>query len=469
MFRIQQQLADYARACLRLFWHRQAMFIGGMLLVAAYVDVTVSLFCYALCLLLEAYDYRVCQGVLAWARLGARPSLQPVRRVVFSAILTVGATSLFPVVVALAEGPGMHLAPLFFLFSAALYAAMNMCQVPRLLRARMMIFYVALLFIPLHDLLVVRPPLTSPLWMQLGVVAFMLFVLNACANKFVANYRRIQSRMGGLRVERDRMSAAYETQSQFVSVVTHELRTPLTSIKASLDLIADADADLPRERVQTLAEIGQRNSARLGSLINDLLDFQKLDAGKMSFDFARIDLAELVSEAVENLRALADEKEVSFALSGLEDVVHVDADEGRLMQVITNVLSNALKFSHAGSAVDVDLCVDGGQVRIAVRDYGIGIPEGSEHTVFAPFAQVELADRKSFGGTGLGMSISRRILERHGGQIEYVSRLGEGTIFTIELDVSQASCATERAGTSGLVFGGMPGVPRGLQVGESGA
>lgn len=443
MIRIHQQLADYARACIRLVWQRQLMFAGGTVLAALFTDPLIALGCYGLCLLAEWYDLRVCREVLDWrSRDGLHPA-RPMRRLMISSAATTIAIVIFVVAVAAAEGPKMHLGPLFFLFAAALYATMNACQVPQILRARLLIYFGAFVFIPVRDIIIVRPPLESELWMQLGTVPFFIFLLRECAVKFVSNYRSVQTRLDDLRFELDRVAEAYEVQSQFVSIVSHELRTPLTSIKASLDLISNEDIAVPVGEMRRLASIGRSNSNRLAALIDDLLDFQKLNSGKMVFRMERIDLGAMVADAMEANRGMADTRGVELALSLPPAPLYVRADMDRMMQVLANVLSNAIKFSHGGGKVDVTVRSHNGQLQVMVQDHGIGIPEEAREMVFAPFMQVDASDKRAHGGTGLGMSITKRIMEAHEGSIDYVSEPGRGTTFFIALNPLEETQADE--------------------------
>ncbi|MFT5639901.1 MAG: signal transduction histidine kinase, partial [Paracoccaceae bacterium] len=187
--------------------------------------------------------------------------------------------------------------------------------------------------------------------------------------------------------------------------------------------------------LSSVAEIALRNSNRLAFLIDDLLDFQKLKIGKMVFKFAELDLAKLVKDAVEINGSYGDTESVTINLIQPDAPMFVKGDPDRLMQVLTNVLSNAIKFSPAGGEVDVSLDQIDGKARVLIADHGIGIPEGSEDLVFGPFMQVDCSDVRDFGGTGLGMSISKEILDGHDGSISYTSEIGVGTTFAIQIDL----------------------------------
>ena len=228
---------------------------------------------------------------------------------------------------------------------------------------------------------------------------------------------------------------ALQEKSQFVSIVSHELRTPLTSIKGSLGLIRAGLFGEAPDSLRDMIDIAYNNSSRLALLINDLLDLEKAEAGKMEYDFQRLDLAKLIVQSIEANKPYAELNDVTFRLVGDVQPVFINGDENRLMQVMANVLSNAAKFSDRGSFVDVGIERFGNTARVIAKDYGIGIPAEARSKVFEKFAQIDASDRRQTGGTGLGMSISRSIVESHGGTIDFVSKLDEGTTFHIDFRV----------------------------------
>jgi signal transduction histidine kinase len=433
MNEVEHRLRGLALSSRELFWQRQATVAGATVLAAYYASFSVAMLCYAVCQFAEFLDERLIRKVLKWDGRELSVGTALLDRMTVTTALSSFAIVLYVVVIAMAEGPSLHLGPLFFLFAAALYATMNNCQVPRLMTTRLAVYCLGFLFIPVYDLWVVRPPLESELWKQLGVVVFVVFLLVECSRKFRENHEIRLAQIGDLRIERDRVARAYETQSRFVSVVSHELRTPLTSIKASLDLITGGQlAELPEE-IRTVAEIGRNSSNRLAVLIDDLLDFQKLRSGNLSYRFAPVDLGQLTREVAAANQALGDPRNVSVTLSTPPQPVLVRGDADRLIQVLGNVLSNAIKFSHRDGVVEIWIETDAREARVLVRDAGIGIPDDARGLVFEPFKQVDCSDRRQFGGTGLGMSIARQIAGDHGGAIDYVSRHGVGTTFTVTL------------------------------------
>jgi signal transduction histidine kinase len=224
-------------------------------------------------------------------------------------------------------------------------------------------------------------------------------------------------------------------KDEFVSSVSHELRTPLTSICASLGLlVAKAPGELP-DGVARLISIAHTNSQRLVRLVNDILDIEKMDARQVVFKFKRVEVRQLVEQAIEANLGFADTYGVRLQLP--KDAIALDdvrADPGRLMQVLTNLLSNAVKFSVAGSVVEVAIEKhEPHSVRISVRDHGPGIPAEFKSRVFERFAQADATSTRPQGGTGLGLTIVKQIVDRTDGEVSFADAPGGGTVFHVDL------------------------------------
>jgi PAS domain S-box-containing protein len=242
---------------------------------------------------------------------------------------------------------------------------------------------------------------------------------------------------------------ADKLKSEFVSTVSHELRMPLTSIKGSLGLIrAGIAGELP-EKLKTMLEIAYKNSERLVLLINDILDIEKIEAGKMDFHLVDIDIGQLVEEAVTSHESFATEHNVRINLSLPGNAARVLGDQSRLMQVMANLMSNAAKFSGDCEYIDVRLEQHENVWRVSVTDYGLGIPDEFHDKVFQRFSQADSSDTRKIGGTGLGLSICRAIVEKHEGAIDFTSEEGEGSTFFFDLPALSASLAGEASGPSG--------------------
>jgi PAS domain S-box-containing protein len=228
-------------------------------------------------------------------------------------------------------------------------------------------------------------------------------------------------------------------KQEFTSTLSHELRTPLTSIIGSLQLVnAGVLGDLNADQAE-LTEVAERNGQRLLDLINDILDIEKIESGKLTLFPEPMPMDELVNESVKLNQGFADRYKVSLVATGLAAEVRVKADRKRLLQVMTNLISNAAKFSPAGGSVDIEMRqVNGKVVVISVGDRGNGIPEDFRNRIFGRFAQADSADTRAKGGTGLGLAICKRLIEMMDGTIGFSDRPGGGTSFWFELPMYHA-------------------------------
>lgn len=239
--------------------------------------------------------------------------------------------------------------------------------------------------------------------------------------RFGANFQDISERR-----EVDRLKA------EFVATVSHELRTPLTSIRGSLGLLAAGVLGELTPQVRDLVRLAERNAVRLAALVNDILDFERLEGGQIQMRLADVDLQPLLDQSLESMRLMAAEQRI--VLLGAPTAARVRADADRIVQVLMNLLSNAIKFSPADREVRVWAEErEGARVRVFVRDQGPGISDGQRQRIFDRFVQVEVTDKRESGGTGLGLAICKAIVEHHGGRIGVDSEQGVGSTFWFEL------------------------------------
>jgi PAS domain S-box-containing protein len=229
--------------------------------------------------------------------------------------------------------------------------------------------------------------------------------------------------------ERRRVEAMKDA---FVSTVSHELRTPLTSIAGSLGLLAGGAAGELPEKASRLIGIAHSNSQRLVRLINDILDVEKLESGRQPMTMEVLDLRDVARRSVEGVQGYADQLGVVLSL-GEGEPAPVRGDMDRLIQVVTNLLSNAAKFSPSGGEVSVGVNPETRIARLSVTDRGPGIPDAFRARIFGKFAQADASDARAKGGTGLGLAIAREIAERHGGRLWFESQEGEGATFHLDL------------------------------------
>lgn len=227
-------------------------------------------------------------------------------------------------------------------------------------------------------------------------------------------------------------------KNEFISTVSHELRTPLTSIYGALKIInSGVLAELP-PKVSKLLEVAEVNSQRLSLLINDLLDIEKLLAGKMSFELKIQAVAPIIAEAIQAISSYADQYQVKIVVSCSNEPLYAKVDAERLIQVIQNLLSNAIKFSAAENTVNVNLLQDKNDVKLEVIDQGVGIADEFKNRIFERFTQSDAASTRKYGGTGLGLAISKELTLHMGGEIGFVSKLGEGTTFWLTFPLRNA-------------------------------
>ncbi|MEN9229519.1 MAG: PAS domain S-box protein [Thermostichus sp. DG02_5_bins_236] len=229
-------------------------------------------------------------------------------------------------------------------------------------------------------------------------------------------------------------------KNEFVSMVSHELRTPLTSIRGSLGLILGGVGGSLNEQLRNLLEIAQKNTERLLVLINDILDIEKIEAGRINFEIRPLSLVPLLEQILQVNQSYADKYGVRMHLEvapGCEEA-QVCTDSHRFTQVVTNLLSNAIKFSPPGACVDLRLSQQQGWVRLAIQDHGPGIPQAFRPQIFQRFAQADASDTRLRGGTGLGLSISKAIVDKLGGRIDFMTCSAEegegetGTCFYLD-------------------------------------
>jgi len=243
-------------------------------------------------------------------------------------------------------------------------------------------------------------------------------------------------------------------KKEFVSTVSHELRTPLTSIRGSLGLLAGGALGTLSSEAAEVVAVAERNVVRLVRLINDILDLERLDTGRLEMSFEALPLSSVFERSVEAVRAFADQEGV--ALESEPTRIQVRADGDRLVQVLVNLLSNAVKFSPRGASVRLAAAEEDGRACVRVTDRGRGVPPAAREAIFERFRQVEASDARQKGGTGLGLAICKAIVEQHGGAIGVESEEGRGSVFwfTVPVAVSGSREAVAPAGEPRAVGAG---------------
>jgi signal transduction histidine kinase/Na+/proline symporter len=243
---------------------------------------------------------------------------------------------------------------------------------------------------------------------------------------------KVVQRTAQLEEANRRLKEMDRLKSDFVSTVSHELRTPLTSIRSLSESLLVA-RELPRERQEQLLAIIAQESRRLSRMISELLDLSRIEAGKMAWRLEHLELAEVVGHAVQANRALFEEKGIALSMSLPRGETRVLADRDRIIQVLTNLLSNAAKFTPPGGRVEVRTFRDGADAVVEVEDTGVGIPPDQVDAIFEKFRQVGDTLTAKPEGAGLGLPISREIVHSHGGSLTVRSALGRGSCFRMTL------------------------------------
>ena len=222
-------------------------------------------------------------------------------------------------------------------------------------------------------------------------------------------------------------------KEEFIATISHELRTPLTSIMGSLALVVAGAGGILPDSAAGLLKIASANCKRLLTLVNEILDFEKLESGQMAFDMKRVDVRALIDQEIKANQGLAELCGLLLQFDRGDADSAVLADAGRLAQAVDNLLSNAIKYSPRGSEVVVAVENQDGLIRITVRDHGQGIPVEFADRIFEKFTQADASDARQRGGTGLGLSIVKDIVERLHGQVGFEPAPGGGTVFYIML------------------------------------
>ncbi|HEY9787549.1 MAG TPA: ATP-binding protein [Candidatus Obscuribacterales bacterium] len=227
---------------------------------------------------------------------------------------------------------------------------------------------------------------------------------------------------------------AERMKQEVIAMVTHDLRSPLAAVQHIHEMLADGvGGELPAKAAQMIGR-ARHAEARMMALINDLLDIERIKAGMLELHKCVVPIANLFSTCTETLSALAEEKQIRFQV--VDTVLDVDADPDRIVQVLVNLASNAIKFSEAGTTVTLSALEQDGMVEVRVKDEGRGIPQSMQSGIFDRFRQIEAADASEKGGSGLGLSICKAIVELHGGAIWVESEEGKGSTFAFTLPLA---------------------------------
>ena len=272
----------------------------------------------------------------------------------------------------------------------------------------------------------------------LGTTLLILFGI--FVSLLLLELRAAKKRERKMRILAEEATSAARLKMNFMSVVSHELRTPLTSLLGGLSLLkARVGTTLKDPAALKLLDVADRNGNRLLTLVNDILDAQALSEGKVSVKRETVDLNDVVTTAVENCQAYAEKLGVSYAVHIPQEPVITLTDGARMTQILNNLISNAAKFTSAGDVVEVRLTRVSDKARIEVTDHGIGIPADLQPDIFTPFHQINPGTTGANKSSGLGLSITKQLIDLLGGKVGFTSVEGDGSVFWIELDLLSQS------------------------------
>jgi len=272
----------------------------------------------------------------------------------------------------------------------------------------------------------------------LGTTLLILFGI--FVSLLLLELRAAKKRESKMRILAEEATSAARLKMNFMSVVSHELRTPLTSLLGGLSLLkARVGTTLKDPAALKLLDVADRNGNRLLTLVNDILDAQALSEGKVSVKRETVDLNDVVTTAVENCQVYAEKLGVSYAVHIPQEPVITFTDGARVTQILNNLISNAAKFTSAGDVVEVRLTRISERARIEVTDHGIGIPADLQPDIFTPFHQINPGTTGANKSSGLGLSITKQLIDLLGGKVGFTSVEGDGSVFWIELDLLSQS------------------------------
>ncbi len=263
-------------------------------------------------------------------------------------------------------------------------------------------------------------------------------LLRAHVTELEATKQKLEATTGDLMKALESAAASSQAKSQFLATMSHELRTPLNAIIGFSEILAtELFGPMGNPRYRDYASDVRESGAHLLSLINDILDFSKVDAGHLRLDEENIELDQVIEEAIRMVRQQASHQEINLSADVPSDLPMLYADQRRLRQVLLNLLSNATKFTPAGGRVVVAARYDGEKIFLSVEDSGIGIAHDDIPKALDRFGQIDSALNRKYQGTGLGLPLSKRLIELHEGTLSIMSVLDEGTIVTAAFPASR--------------------------------
>ena len=287
--------------------------------------------------------------------------------------------------------------------------------------------------VPLIGHLAVQMGLITQADLDQAITEHVLQLRNALQETNRQLEHRVRERTSELEKALQKLSELNQLKSNFIANISHELRTPLTHVKGYQDLLLSTDLGELNPQQETAIRTMHRATARLERLIEDLILFATAERTQMPIQLVPIDLSPLCTEIFENLRVRANDHQIILNINIPARVPNVYADREKIGWVIHQFLDNAIKFTPSGGRINLDLIQDDLRVTVRVVDTGIGISPNRIAELFEPFHQLDSSSTRRYGGTGLGLSLARKIIEAHDSNIQVVSEVGKGSRFSFTL------------------------------------
>ncbi|MGM0629179.1 MAG: ATP-binding protein [Patescibacteria group bacterium] len=309
---------------------------------------------------------------------------------------------------------------------------------------------VVVIFIPDFEYDIIRFALLSSLF----IISF-LFQFYILETQVISERRRKeqlkallseQDRTARMLIRRDRALSQLnehlreidELKSEFVSVAAHQMRTPLSGIKWSLDMLAREQAGSVNAKQKRMLLKSYESNERMILLVNNLLNTDRIESGRTDLEMRKVNLKDIVNNLIYYIKPQARSKGVEVNISSDTDLPHVEADPEKIRDAVQNILENAVKYTEEEGGIDIDVHCEKGRVLLSISDDGIGIPEESKKDVFTKFHRGENAVKMRTEGSGLGLFVSKEIVEKHDGTIWFESEEGKGTTFYISIPVADS-------------------------------
>lgn len=289
----------------------------------------------------------------------------------------------------------------------------------------------------LYDMAFTWKPIEGKYVLPAGIFIFLVTQTYMLSKRFAFAYKTIEAISGELSTKNDQLVRLSKLKDDFLARVTHELRTPLYGIIGTAEMLLEKNKQVSNRFTQNSLKIITTSARRLSRLVNDILDFSKMKNGEIMLFKKSVDLYSLTQNAVILLESAAKEKNIRIENQIDKECIRVVADEDKLQQILYNLLGNSIKFTHEGKIVISATQISGEMLKISITDTGIGIAENKLDVIFDSFEQVEDSDSRQYEGSGLGLSITKHLVELHGGTIEILSRIGQGTTVNITLPVAE--------------------------------